>query len=219
MSIYDPGPDFALGPYEYGGFYDGRVHAGVDFLAAEGTPIPVAATGTVVGLGFEPTYGNIAIVRNSGPTEPPYRYTLYAHMSAEAAVSAGTLVPRGTTIGFVSDTGTGGNDIPHLHFELLHLDVTWKSLWKEYSRFIEYWRGNGVPLMIANPDGRVDPLDPLNWTGGRRLLPAASPPPPRRRRRTVRRGADLGSSGSSRSATTPRYAEPDRHPCRATTRS
>ncbi|MCA9710443.1 MAG: M23 family metallopeptidase [Myxococcales bacterium] len=175
MSVYDPGPDFTMGTYEYGAMHDGRVHAGVDFLAAEGTPIPVAASGTVVGLGFDPTYGNIAIVRHSAAEEPPYRYTLYAHMSATAAVSVGTEIPRGTTIGYVSSTGTGGNGVPHLHFELLHLDVTWESLWKTYSRWVEYWQGNGVPLMLDNPNGRVDPLDDLNWLGVDVYFPPRQP--------------------------------------------
>ena len=164
MSVYDPGPGFTRGSYEYGVMHDGRVHAGVDFLADEGTAIPVAAVGTVVGLGFDPTYGNIAIVRHSGPTEPPYRYTLYAHMTANSPVTAGLLVLKGATIGYVSSTGTGGNGVSHLHFELLHLDETWESLWKSCSRYVEYWH-EGVPLMLDNPNGRVSPLDPLNWVG------------------------------------------------------
>lgn len=165
MGIYHPGRGFTRGSYEYGAMHDGREHAGIDFLADEGTEIPVAATGTVVGLGFDPTYGNTAIVRHSGPTEPPYRYTLYAHMGADSPVTAGLVVLKGATIGTVNSTGTGGNGVPHLHFELIHLhEQTWEDLWHSYSRYVEYWRDD-VPLMLDNPEGRVNPLDPLNWLG------------------------------------------------------
>lgn len=165
MSVYDPGPSFTLGSYEYGAHHDGRTHAGIDFLAAEDTPVPAAASGKVVGLGFDPTYGNIVIIRHTGPLATVHRYTLYAHLSDDAPVSVGQWVASGRTIGYVDKTGTGGNDVFHLHFEFLHLDATWESEWQRWNRRIEHWQGGGVPLMIDNPDGRVDPLEAINWAG------------------------------------------------------
>lgn len=164
MSVYEPGPDFEQGVYEYWGWHDNRRHAGIDFEAEDGTPIPVAAAGTVVGLGFDATYGNTAIVRHTGPVEPPYRYTLYAHMQATAAVTLGAEISRGVTIGFVSSTGSGGHGVPHLHFELLHLEFTWVSKWQEYNPVYEHWPGR-IPLMISNPHGRLHPLEQASWEG------------------------------------------------------
>lgn len=168
MSTYDPGPPFTMGSYEYGAQHDGRTHAGIDFLAPQEntpTPVPAAASGTVVGLGFDPTYGNLVILQHTAATATVHIYTLYAHLSPTAAVLVGQRVSSGQTIGDVDMTGTGANGIFHLHFELLHLDDTWRSEWQRWDATIVHWQGDGVPLMINNPDGRVNPLEALNWAG------------------------------------------------------
>lgn len=175
MSVYDPGSRFTRTPGR--GFDLGNDHPGVDWWADVGTRIPVAAAGTVVGLGFEERYGNIAIVRHPSSSEPPYRYTLYAHMEATQPVTLGAQVSRGQTIGYVDRTGSGAGDEPHLHFELVSLsEFTWESEWTRYNeRTGGTWSGGGVPLMLTGKQGRIDPLLDTSWTG----IDVYFPPPHR----------------------------------------
>jgi murein DD-endopeptidase MepM/ murein hydrolase activator NlpD len=184
MPVYDPGPAFTPGHWAYDSVNYGRRHTGLDFEAPQGTPIPVAADGVVVGRGREPTYGNLVIVRHTGVTEPPYHYTLYAHMGDEIPVALEERVTRGQTIGTVDRTGSGSNDIDHLHFELLALDFTWESEWQRgYKR--EVWR-EGMALMISGQTGRVNPGEEASWTGIDVYVPPPPPsPPPARSPRNV----------------------------------
>jgi len=87
-----------------------RLHAGVDFGAASGTPIVAADTGTVVSAGWHGGYGNAVIVDHGGGVA-----TLYGHQS-RLAVGSGSRVSRGQVIGYVGSTGMSTG--PHLHFEL-----------------------------------------------------------------------------------------------------
>jgi murein DD-endopeptidase MepM/ murein hydrolase activator NlpD len=163
MPVYDPGPAFTPGDWPYDSVNYGVRHVGLDFIAPQGTPIPAAATGLVVGLGNEPTYGNMVILRHTVTTEPPYRYTVYGHLGADIPVALEQQVSRGRTIGKVDRTGSGSNNVDHLHFELLSLDFEWESKWQEgYKRSV--WR-DGMYLMIDGQTGRVDPGDEANWLG------------------------------------------------------
>jgi murein DD-endopeptidase MepM/ murein hydrolase activator NlpD len=87
-----------------------RLHAGVDFGAATGTPIVAATDGTVVSAGWQGGYGNAVIIDHGGGEA-----TLYGHQS-RLAVSSGASVSRGQIIGYVGSTGMSTG--PHLHFEL-----------------------------------------------------------------------------------------------------
>jgi murein DD-endopeptidase MepM/ murein hydrolase activator NlpD len=87
-----------------------RLHSGIDFGAAEGTPIVAAADGTVESAGWQGGYGNTVIIDHGGGEA-----TLYAHQS-RLAVSTGAAVSRGQVIGYVGSTGLSTG--PHLHFEL-----------------------------------------------------------------------------------------------------
>lgn len=164
MPVYFPGPSFTPGDWPYDSVNYGRRHTGLDFVAPQGTPIPAAVAGIVVGRGNEPTYGNMIIIRHTGLTEPPYHYTLYAHMSADLPVALEQRVSRGEIIGEVDRTGSGGNDIDHLHFELVVLaDATWESFWETgYKRSV--WHTN-MALMIDGQTGRVDPGAEGSWAG------------------------------------------------------
>lgn len=176
MSIYDPGSRFTRTP---GRGYDlANDHPGVDWWADVGTPIPAAAAGTVVGIGYEARYGNVVIVRHPDSGAAPYRYTLYAHMEPTQPVAIGDVVYRGQTIGYVDSTGTGGGDEPHLHFELISLsDFTLESEWSRYSGGRrETWPAGTVPLMLTSEQGRIDPLLAASWDG----LDVYSPPSFRR---------------------------------------
>lgn len=52
-----------------------KFHAGEDWAAPAGTPIPAATPGEVVYSGFNPGFGNTVIVRTTNG------YSLYAHMN------------------------------------------------------------------------------------------------------------------------------------------
>lgn len=87
-----------------------RLHAGLDYHAAQGTPIGASAPGTVIFAGTFSGYGNTVVVQHTGGYS-----TLYAHMSA-FNVSAGATVSAGDVVGLVGSTGLSTG--PHLHFEI-----------------------------------------------------------------------------------------------------
>ena len=87
-----------------------RLHAGIDFGAAYGSPIAAAADGQVVGAGWTGGYGRqVRIVHEGG------LMTTYSHMSAIVA-QPGTIVRQGQVIGYVGSSGLSTG--PHLHFEV-----------------------------------------------------------------------------------------------------
>lgn len=90
-----------------------KMHKGVDFAAAKGTPIMAAGDGVIERCGPYSSYGNYICIRHNGSTK-----TAYAHLSRYAkGVHKGTKVRQGQIIGYVGATGrTTG---PHLHFELI----------------------------------------------------------------------------------------------------
>jgi murein DD-endopeptidase MepM/ murein hydrolase activator NlpD len=87
-----------------------RMHRGVDFRAAHGTPILAAADGRVVLAGWNGGYGRTVRINHAGGLS-----TLYAHM-ARINVQHGQQVRRGQVIGQVGSTGLSTG--PHLHYEL-----------------------------------------------------------------------------------------------------
>lgn len=99
-----------FGPRVHPIFGDVRMHTGIDFGAAEGTPIHAAADGVVVSAGPQGGYGNATIIDHGNSLA-----TLYAHQS-RMIVSAGQSVKRGQVIGYVGHTGYATG--PHLHFEV-----------------------------------------------------------------------------------------------------
>lgn len=86
------------------------LHAGIDIVAEEGTPIEAAGAGTVMALRELPAYGSLIIVDHGNRCS-----TVYAHLSS-VLVSEGDSVSKGQVIGKVGRTGrvTGA----HLHFEV-----------------------------------------------------------------------------------------------------
>jgi len=89
-----------------------RMHRGIDFSAAIGTPILAAGDGVVERVGRYGSYGKYVRIRHGS------EYTTgYAHLSAYAkGVKPGVRVTQGTVIGYVGKTGlTTG---PNLHYEV-----------------------------------------------------------------------------------------------------
>ena len=99
-----------FGPRVHPIYGDVRMHTGIDFGAAAGTPIHAAADGVVVSAGPLGGYGNATVIDHGNGLA-----TLYGHQSS-IAVAPGQRVSRGQVIGYVGCTGlcTG----PHLHFEV-----------------------------------------------------------------------------------------------------
>ena len=88
----------------------GRLHAGVDIPAPEGTPIRAADGGRVAIAGWMGGYGNYTCVQHTSALS-----TCYAHQS-RLGTSVGASVTQGQVIGYVGNTGNSFGS--HLHFEV-----------------------------------------------------------------------------------------------------
>lgn len=87
-----------------------RMHAGIDFAAAYGSPIYATSDGVVSFAGRHGGHGNYVRLEHGGGIG-----TGYGHMS-RIAVSPGMRVRQGQVIGYVGSTGLSTG--PHLHYEL-----------------------------------------------------------------------------------------------------
>jgi len=108
-----------------------RMHTGVDWATAYGTPIFAAGNGTIEKIGTESGYGKYIRIKHNNGYE-----TAYGHMSAFAkGMDVGKHVRQGQVIGFVGSTGLATG--PHVHFEIL-----------VNGRFVD-------PLRVKLPRGRA----------------------------------------------------------------
>lgn len=90
-----------------------RMHTGVDFAAAQGTPVKATAPGRVSFIGRRGGYGRVVEISHGSDT-----MTRYAHLSAvPEGLSRGQRVAAGDLIGRVGATGTATG--PNLHYEVL----------------------------------------------------------------------------------------------------
>lgn len=87
-----------------------RLHAGIDFGAAYGSPIYAVSDGRVSFSGWHGGHGNYVRLEHGGGFG-----TGYGHMS-RIAVASGSTVRAGQVIGYVGSTGLSTG--PHLHYEL-----------------------------------------------------------------------------------------------------
>ena len=93
-----------------------RMHAGIDFAAAYGSPIYAVTDGVISYAGRHGGHGNYVRIEHGGGMA-----TGYAHMSRIAA-SPGQRVRQGQVIGYVGSTGLSTG--PHLHYEVYRNGAT-----------------------------------------------------------------------------------------------
>jgi murein DD-endopeptidase MepM/ murein hydrolase activator NlpD len=90
-----------------------KMHTGVDWATAYGTPIFASGNGMIEKIGPEGGYGKYIRIKHSNGYE-----TAYGHMSAFAkGMEVGKKVRQGQVIGFVGSTGQSTG--PHVHYEIL----------------------------------------------------------------------------------------------------
>ncbi len=90
-----------------------KMHTGVDWATAPGTPVLASGNGTIEEAGHKGYYGNYLRIRHANGY-----HTAYGHMSRFAAgATEGVKVRQGQIIGYVGSTGLSSG--PHLHFEVL----------------------------------------------------------------------------------------------------
>jgi len=88
-----------------------RMHDGVDYAAARGTPVHATGAGRIVFRGRNGGYGNMVVVKHAGKYS-----TAYGHMNHfRRGQHVGTRVDQGDVIGYVGSTGLSTG--PHLHYE------------------------------------------------------------------------------------------------------
>lgn len=89
-----------------------KMHTGLDFAAAMGTPIYATGDGTIAATGYDDGgYGNHVVINHG------YGYqTLYGHM-IKVKAKRGQRVLRGQVIGWVGSTGKSTG--PHCHYEVI----------------------------------------------------------------------------------------------------
>lgn len=87
-----------------------RMHTGVDYAAAKGTPISATAPGRVSFIGWQNGCGRVVETSHGSNT-----MTRYAHLSAVSkGLKTGKRVLAGEVIGQMGETGTA----PNLHYEV-----------------------------------------------------------------------------------------------------
>jgi murein DD-endopeptidase MepM/ murein hydrolase activator NlpD len=89
-----------------------KLHNGIDYAAATGTPVRAAADGTVTFAGPKGPNGNLLVLRHASGFE-----SFYAHLSRfVTGMRAGRKVKQRELIAYVGSTGRSTG--PHLHFSL-----------------------------------------------------------------------------------------------------
>ena len=88
-------------------------HQGIDYKAAEGTPVKAVYQGEVVEITTTTMRGTQITLKHSGGFS-----TVYALLGPNVTVKVGDKVDKGDTLGYVATTGYFESaDEPHLHFE------------------------------------------------------------------------------------------------------
>ncbi|WP_199913577.1 M23 family metallopeptidase [Ruegeria sp. Alg231-54] len=90
-----------------------RMHTGVDFAAARGTPVHATAPGRISYVGWRGGYGRVVEITHGSDT-----VTRYTHLSSVTDdLSTGQRIKAGEVIGRVGSSGTATG--PNMHYEVL----------------------------------------------------------------------------------------------------
>jgi murein DD-endopeptidase MepM/ murein hydrolase activator NlpD len=90
-----------------------RMHTGVDWANAIGTPILAAGNGVIIKAGLESGYGRHIEIQHANNY-----VTTYSHMSGFArGIQEGAHVTQGQVIGYLGQSGLATG--PHLHYEVI----------------------------------------------------------------------------------------------------
>jgi murein DD-endopeptidase MepM/ murein hydrolase activator NlpD len=119
------------------------LHTGLDFPAAQGTPILAAAGGVVVAQEYHTAYGNMVEIDHGNDL-----VTRYGHAS-KVLVKKGDLIKRGQKIAEVGSTGRSTGS--HLHFEVLV-----QGVFQDPQKFLT--AGQNLPVII----GQAQPINSLS---------------------------------------------------------
>lgn len=93
---------------------NGRTHAGEDIMAVKGTPIVSPTEAVVLRTGVGSGEGNYVYTANPGGET-----FVYMHLDRFAeGIASGTILEKGSLIGYVGDTGNALGGPAHLHFEI-----------------------------------------------------------------------------------------------------
>ena len=132
-----------------------QMHAGMDLVGGQGTPVLVPLPGVVVEKPLDSStapgfrgYGNAVVLRHdfSVPGLPRPFFTLYAHLAQPSALEMGQSVAPGALLGFVGATTNGQfpGMGPHLHFEVRRrARVSYGSRTDTFDPAV-LWRGVGI---------------------------------------------------------------------------
>jgi murein DD-endopeptidase MepM/ murein hydrolase activator NlpD len=90
----------------------GRSHAGVDMIAARGTPAVAIFPGVIHRIGSG-SLGGLSVWLRASNGDHFY----YAHLDSYGDIALGDTVGRGEVLGHVGTTGNAPAWLPHLHFE------------------------------------------------------------------------------------------------------
>ena len=103
-----------------------RKHNAIDIMARKGTPILSVQDGRILKLSTNPK-GGITVYATD--LEEQYVY-YYAHLDRyHPGIYAGKPLMRGDTLGYVGTTGNAPPDLPHLHFQVMHMPTDRRQFW------------------------------------------------------------------------------------------
>ena len=139
-----------------------KFHKGVDFGAAQGTPIMAAGDGIIEQRGWVNGYGNFILIKHNDKYE-----TAYGHMSRFGAIPEGGHVKQGQVIGYVGMTGQATG--PHLHYEVRENGTQVNPTQKQFN-LATGLTGKQLASFNANKQGMIREMASLS-------KPAAAPAP------------------------------------------
>ena len=119
-----------------------RKHNAIDIMAPRGTPILAVSDGRILRLA-KSAKGGLSLYASD--LEDRFVY-YYAHLDRyHSRVYSGKPLLRGDTLGFVGTTGNAPKNLPHLHFQVMHMPADHK-----------FWVGspiNPYPLLRQSASG------------------------------------------------------------------